>query len=366
MENNNNPLLSVDASQLKGVQLDKPVEAPVIPPVIAPVIGDDGKTTIVPEVIEQELPDYIKQLLGKQSEKIANENNDGGNSNTDELHPNVSAIQNLLNDWGIDPTEIEGVNVESNDLEDIKKIFTKREELIRKEAVTTLRPEVQELHDHLESGKGLDSWNKKQESVNWEAVEQNLKQDDIATLEQIVKNGLQGSNLSDVVIKATIESLKDEDILYATALDFIKKFDAADKAVIKQIEDAEIDINLSNQTDNEKVITTVNDIVKTGTFKLSETHSFNIPEVEKKEFLETILNPEKKNALYDSLTYDQALAVDYIASKIKAGKIGDIKFGTVVKPTVIVKTNNLLKINGNEPDGGELSLERMREKMRNS
>lgn len=364
MENNNNPLLSVDASQLKGVQLDKPVEAQIIPPVIAPIIGDDGKTTIVPEVIEQDLPDYIKELLGKQSEKIASENNDGGSPNGNEPHPNVSAIQNLLNDWGIDPTEVEGVNVESNDLEDIKKVFSKREESIRKEAVTTLRPEVQALHNHLESGKGLDSWNKKQESINWEAVQQNLKEDDIATLEQIVRNGLANSGLKEVVIKATIESLKDEDSLYDSAIDFVKQFDAIDKAELKQIEEAEIAMNLANKSDNEKVITTINNIVKAGTFKLSDSHSFNIPEIEKREFIETVLTPEKRNALYESLTYDQALAVDYIASKIKAGKIGDIKFGTVVKPTVVVKSSNPVKVNGNEPDGGELSLERMREKMR--
>ena len=362
--NNNNPLFSVDASQLKGVQLDKAPEAPIVPEVIAPVVGDDGKPIVgqEPQVIEQDLPDYIKNIIGKQTQAAA-DNNEGDKPDGSEQHPNFSAIENLLNDWGIKPDEIEGVDVKSNDLEDIKKVFSKREELIRKEAVTTLRPEVQALHDHLESGKGLDSWNKKQESINWEAVQQNLKQDDIATLEQIVRNGLQSSGLSEVVIKGAIESLKDEDTLYQSALDFIKKFDAADKAAIKEIEDAEIAMNLANKSDIEKVVTTVSNIVKGGTFKLSDNHSFNIPEVERAEFIQTVLDPEKKQAMYESLTYNQSLAVDYIVSKIKAGKIGDIKFGTVTKPTIVVKTNNPIKINGNEPDGGELSLEQIRKKM---
>jgi hypothetical protein len=362
METDNNQQFQVAASQLKGVQLDKPVEVPIITP--EPVLGEDGKPiAVIPEVIEPDLPDFIKTLIGKQPETVAN-NNDG-KTKGDEPHPNFSAIENLLNDWGIKPDEIEGVDIKSNDLDDIKKVFSKREELIRKEAVTTLRPEVQALHDHLESGKGLDSWNKKQESINWENVKQNLKQDDIATLEQIVRNGLVSSGLKDTVIKSAIESLKDEDALYTTALDFVNKFDAADKAAIKEIEDAEIAMNLANKSDIEKVVNTVSDIVKSGTFKLSDNHSFNIPEVERKEFLETVLDPSKKTALYESLDYNQSLAVDYIVSKIKAGKIADIKFGTVVKPTIVVKGSNPVKVNGNEVEGGELSLEKMRERMRN-
>lgn len=287
------------------------------------------------------------------------ENKDNSNQSDNDENKDLGAVGLLVKEYGLDTDDfkdaLKDLDLKSSDLEDIKKIYSVRDEIVKKQAIEELDPVVKDLYNHLAEGKRLESWQKQQEMVDWSKVE--IKPEEIEKQEQLVSQYLKSKGLSDKIIKSTIDNLKDDDELHAESLNVLKDLDARDKAELQRIQAAEIAQTAADKLESQKVITDISNIVKSGKLQLSKDITFDIPETERKQFLNDVLTD--RNVYYDGLDYHQQLFLDMVAKKVKEGKISDIKFGTngkTTQRTVTVRSSNPLKdVSEGTGTGKELS-----------
>lgn len=251
----------------------------------------------------------------KQKEGESDEDYQARIKALDEGGEDDTIIGEFISEFGA----VEGAEELADDLDGLKEYFRKVTPSIKKEGADELLnkyPVLNALHRHLEEGKSLDTFMKRQQAVDYSKVKVDDKTD-ASILETYITQNLKELRVDEETIKIVLEGVKDKDMLLPKAKESLKALNERQEASFKAQEEHEKKLRLKEIEDARQEEETIKGIITKGTI-----NGAVISKEDKQALQDFIFKPIKdgktaRELALEKLSYEENLYIDLLIMKGK-------------------------------------------------
>jgi hypothetical protein len=292
---------------------------------------------------------------GKKNAKSDDDDGDDGNEKgkSDDDDESSSKLLTLAEKLGFTKEDLEEEfeNLEDDSPETISKLFSKKEELVKEQALEEFletAPDVKDLAMHLAKGLSVDSWRMEKQI---EKISDDIDEDDVDFQEKIVRQDLENRGLTGKRLTAALDAIKDDGELFKEAKAVLQSQKAAyekhvEKVKLQEAKEAKMAEELERKTLKE--IDTV--------LKKQSIGGIKVPAKEVNEFKKFILSEEREKR-YNTLSTEELMKLDYILWK-------NFDLGTLGKPAESRNARFANNKSGGGDDGKEMSLTELKDRLK--
>lgn len=238
-------------------------------------------------------------------------------------------------------------------------------EAVRQQALEeefTRIPLLKAFKDHIEQGRGVDTFLKEQQRVDFTKIK--LNEEDDNQLKQVITQRYKAEGLNEKTIARLVKNSEEEGILFEDAKESLQVLSEIQEQEIEQERQRELQIIEQQRKEVEKAWKEAKEIVSKG-----KLLNLSIPATEKTAFVDFIEKRDRAgktgaDKAWETLTMEQRLFIDYLLYKgLKIPTVSTSNSGNTNKGT-LGAGSRMFKTNKNESPGNQSEIGSILSKIR--